>query len=88
MLTFKQFLRDFLKGIVALSGIADDDESLDKLGEAQLGNHILVGEHPLTVIQLCELLIEAHILQKVHIALLGQCQRATAYMIARVLENI
>ena len=67
---------------------AYDDGLAEELGELQLGDHVILREHPLAVVELLELLLYAHILHKVDRGLLGQRQLAAAHVVAGVLQDV
>ena len=70
-LTLEHLLGNLGKGVVAQTGGADDDSLLNEFGKFQFCYHVILCQHPFTIVQLLELLLNAHILHKIHGGLLG-----------------
>ena len=67
----EELLGQLVEGIVGEAGVTDDGKLIEETGQLEFGEHIIDTEHPLTIGQLGELLNHLHVLDKVHITLLG-----------------
>ena len=84
----EQLLRQLVEGVVCVTVVLDDDGLLDELRKGQLGDHIILREYPVAVVEAFELLVDAEVLHPVDRCLLGQCELTAAHMIGGVLEDV
>ena len=61
---------------------------MEEAGELDLRKHVVDSEYPLASRQLRKFLGNLHVIDKVHIALLGNCHLATLYLPAGVSQDI
>ena len=88
LLTLEELWREGVEGVVGEARVTDDGKLLQEAGHDELSEHIVDGEGPRAVGQLCELLYNLHVLDKVDVALLGDGELAALDLIAAVGEDV
>ena len=80
-LTLEELFGQRVESIVGESRGAYYGSLLDKRGELYLSHHVVNGEHPRAVGQLCELLHNLHVLHEVDVTLLRDGQFAPLHLV-------
>ena len=88
LLTLEQLTRQLIEGEISQSRVSDNGKLMEEAGKLHLSKHIIDSEHPLTSRQLRELLDYLHVLDKVHVALLGNGHVAALDLPARICQDI
>ena len=88
LLALEELSRQRVEGIVGQTGITDDNEGLHETHPLEFGEHIIDGQHPLTIGQLAELLHDLHVLHEVDIAVLGDGHLTALHLPTGVSEDI
>ena len=87
-LTPEELLRHGIELIVRQSRRSYDEQVLQQLRGVDLGNHIVLREHPLAIVELGVFLIDAHVVNPVDVALLWHIEVDLAHMQRRVGQYI
>ena len=84
---FEQMRVDGTEIVVAQCGVAHHENLLrHEGGQSQHSVHLVVGEHPVTVGKFGEILRDAHLVDEVDVALLGNVEHAVLHLKGAVLQ--
>ena len=87
-LTLEEYLRQFVEGIVGKSGVPDHQEVLQHTVGMQLSHHIVLGEYPLTIVELGIFLLYLHVLHPVYVRLVRDGEVTLLHMQGTVCQHI